>query len=248
VLQALNLEELLAVLPEFLAEASASPALRFVDTDLKMNRPEGSISIDRKRAAEVGVTVLDVARTLQLAYGGQRLGYFLRNDWQYEVVGQVERGDRNDPQDLASLFVRGRDGAMLSLDNLVRFEESVGPAAIYRFNRFTSATISGGLAPGVAIGEGIAALGEIAARVLPPTVRTSLAGQSRDYRDAGTSLLFAFGLALLLIYLMLAAQFESFRDPIVILVTIPLSLAGALFCLLIFGQSPTSSVRSGSSC
>ena len=237
VLQALNLEELLAVLPEFLAEAAASPALRFVDTDLKMNRPEGSISIDRQRAAEVGVTVLDIARTLQLAYGGQRLGYFLRNDRQYEVIGQVERGDRNDPQDLASLFVRGRNGEMLSLDNLVRFEESVGPAAIYRFNRFTSATISGGLAPGVAMGDGIAALDEIAARVLPPTVRTSLAGQSRDYRDAGSSLLFAFGLALLLIYLMLAAQFESFRDPIVILVTVPLSLAGALFCLLIFGQT-----------
>jgi multidrug efflux pump len=237
VLQALNLEELLAVLPQFLAEASASPVLRFVDADLKLNRPEGSISIDRQRAAEVGVTVLDIARTLQLAYGGQRLGFFLRNDRQYEVIGQVERGDRNDPQDLASLFVRGRDGAMISLDNLVRFEESVGPAAIYRFNRFTSATISGGVAPGAAIGDAIDALDEIAERVLPSTVRTSLAGQSRDYRDAGSSLLFAFGLALLLIYLMLAAQFESFRDPIVILVTVPLSLAGALLCLLLFGQT-----------
>ncbi|HEX5067784.1 MAG TPA: efflux RND transporter permease subunit [Myxococcota bacterium] len=237
VLQAQNLEELLAVLPKFLEAASASPVLRFVDTDLKLNRPEGMVSIDRQRAAEVGVTALDVARTLQLAYGGQRLGYFLRNDRQYEVIGQVERGDRNDPQDLASLFVRGRDGDMISLDNLVRFEESVGPAAIYSFNRFTSATITAGLAPGAAIGDGIAALDEIAARLLPETVRTSLAGQSRDFRDAGNSLLFSFALALLLIYLMLAAQFESFRDPVVILVTVPLSLAGALLSLLIFGQT-----------
>ena len=237
VLQAQNLEELLGVLPQFLEEASASPVLRFADADLKLNRPEGSISIDRQRAAEVGVTALDVARTLQLAYGGQRLGYFLRNDRQYEVIGQVERGDRNDPQDLASLFVRGRDGAMISLDNLVRFEESVGPAAIYSFNRFTSATITAGLAPGAAIGDGIAALDEIAARLLPETIRTSLAGQSRDFRDAGNSLLFSFALALLLIYLMLAAQFESFRDPVVILVTVPLSLAGALLSLLIFGQT-----------
>jgi multidrug efflux pump len=237
VLQAPNLEELLAVLPEFLAAANASPVLRFVDTDLKLNRPEGAISIDRQRAAEVGVTALDVARTLQLAYGGGRLGYFLRNDRQYDVIGQVERGDRNDPQDLASLFVRGRDGAMISLDNLVRFEESVGSAAIYRFNRFTSATISAGLAPGAAIGDGIAAFDAIAERVLPSTIQTSLAGQSRDFRDAGASLLFAFALALALIYLMLAAQFESFRDPIVILVTVPLSLAGALLCLVIFGQT-----------
>jgi multidrug efflux pump len=237
VLQALNLDELLAVLPEFLAAASANPALRFVDVDLKLNRPEGTIAIDRERAAEVGVTVLDVARTLQLAYGGGRIGQFLRNDRQYDVIGQVERGDRNDPQDLASLYVRGRDGAMISLDNLVRFEESVGPATIYRFNRFTSATISAGLAPGAAIGDGVEALDEIAQRVLPPTIQTSLAGQSRDYRDAGQSLLFAFALALALIYLMLAAQFESFRDPIVILVTVPLSLAGALLSLLVFGQS-----------
>jgi multidrug efflux pump len=237
VLQAQSLEELLAVLPGFLEAASDSPVLRFVDADLKLNRPEGMVSIDRQRAAEVGVTVLDIARTLQLAYGGQRFGYFLRNDRQYEVIGQVERGDRNDPQDLASLFVRGRDGEMISLDNLVRFEESVGPAAIYRFNRFTSATITASLAPGAAIGDGIAALDEIAERLLPETVRTSLAGQSRDYRDASNSLLFAFALALLLIYLTLAAQFESFRDPLVILVTVPLSLAGALLSLLVFGQT-----------
>ncbi|MGD9765782.1 MAG: efflux RND transporter permease subunit [Candidatus Binatia bacterium] len=237
VLQASTLEELVAVLPQFLAEASASPVLRFVDVDLKLNRPEGNVAIDRRRAAELGVSVLDVARALQLAYGGQRFGYFLLNDRQYDVVGQVERDDRNDPSDLAKLFVRANSGAMISLDNLVRFDETVGPAAVYRFNRFTSATISAGLAPEHTIGDGIAELDAIAARVLPPEIRTSLAGQSRDFADAGASLLFAFALALALIYLMLAAQFESFRDPVIILVTVPLSVAGALLSLLLCRQT-----------
>jgi multidrug efflux pump len=237
VLQALTLDALVAVLPRFLDAAGASPALRFVDTDLKLNRPEGTVAIDRRRAAELGVSVLDVARALQLAYGGQRFGYFLRNDRQYDVIGQVERDDRNDPGDLAKLFVRAGNGAMISLDNLVHFDETVGPAAIYRFNRFTSATVSAGLAPGYTVGDGIAALDAIAADLLPPEIRTSLAGQSRDFADAGSSLLFAFGLALALIYLLLAAQFESFRDPLIILVTVPLSVAGALASLLLFGQT-----------
>jgi multidrug efflux pump len=237
VLQSATLEELLDVLPRFLEAAAASPALRFVDADLKVNRPEGRISIDRRRAAELGVSVEDIARTLQLAYGGQRLGFFLRNERQYQVIGQVQRDDRNDPGDLASLFVRTRGGQMVSLDNLILFEEGVGPAAIYRFNRFTSATISGGPAPGYAIGDAIEALDAIAADLLPPGIRTSLAGQSRDFADAGSSLLFAFGLALALIYLVLAAQFESFRDPLIILVTVPLSVAGALLGLALFGQT-----------
>lgn len=237
VLQAPSLEALVDVLPSFLEAASASPVLRFVDADLKVNRPEGSVRIDRRRAAELGVSVQDVARTLQLAYGGQRFGYFLRNDRQYEVIGQVERGDRNEPADLASLFVRGRSGDMISLDNLVQVDETVGPAAIYRFNRFTSATISAGLAEGKTVGDAIAVLDEIAASTLPPEIRTSLAGQSRDFADAGASLLFAFGLAVALIYLMLAAQFESFRDPLIILVTVPLSIAGALLALWLFGQT-----------
>jgi multidrug efflux pump len=237
VLQAPSFDALLEVLPRFLDAASASPLLRFVDFDLKVNRPEGAVQIDRRRAAELGVSVQDVSRTLQLAYGGQRFGYFVRDDRQYEVIGQVERGDRNEPADLAGLFVRGRDGAMLSLDNVVRVDETVGPAAIYHFNRFTSATLSAGLAEGRTVGEAIRALDRIAAETLPPEIRTSLAGQSRDFADAGASLLFAFGLALALIYLMLAAQFESFRDPLVILVTVPLSIAGALATLWLFGQT-----------
>jgi multidrug efflux pump len=236
VLQAPTLDELVAVLPGFLEAATANPVLRFVDADLKLNRPEGTVAIDRQRAAELGVSVLDVARTMQLAYGGQRFGYFLLNDRQYDVIGQVERDDRNDPGDLAKLFVRATSGAMVSLDNLVRFDETVGPAAIYRFNRFTSATVSAGLAPGYTVGDGIAAFDAIA-ETLPPGIRTSLAGQSRDFADAGSSLLFAFALALALIYLMLAAQFESFRDPVIILVTVPLSVAGALASLVLFGQT-----------
>jgi multidrug efflux pump len=237
VLQAPSLDALLPVLPGFLEAASASPMLRFVDVDLKVNRPEGRIAIERQRAAELGVSVEAIARTLQLAYGGQRFGFFLRDDRQYQVIGQVQRDARNDPGDLASLYVRTRDGAMVSLDNLVRFEESVAPAAIYRHNRFTSATISAGLAPGYALGDGIAALDALAAEHLPPEIRTTLAGQSQDYADAGSSLLFAFGLALALIYLLLAAQFESFRDPLVILTTVPLSACGALIGLLLFGQT-----------
>ncbi len=237
VLQAPTYDELVAVLPAFLEAANASPVLRFVDADLKINRPEGAVAIDRRRAAELGVSVQDVARTLQLAYGGQRFGFFLLNDRQYDVVGQVERDDRNDPGDLAKLFVRGSGGAMISLDNLVDFAETVGPPAIYRFNRFTSATISAGLAPGQTVGDGIAAFDDIAARLLPAGVRTSLAGQSRDFADAGSSLLFAFGFALVLIYLMLAAQFESFRDPLIILVTVPLSIAGALASLVLAGET-----------
>jgi multidrug efflux pump len=237
VLQATDLQALLDIQPKFLEAASASPVLRFVDTNLKVNRPAGSIAIDRGRAAELGVTIRDIARTLQLAYGGQRLGTFLRNDRQYEVIGQVERADRNDPGDLASLFVRSRTGAMVSLDNLVSFQETASPASIYRYNRFTAATISAGLAPGYTIGDGIKALDAISAEILPETIRTSLTGQSADFADASSSLLFAFALALALIYLMLAAQFESFRDPLIILVTVPLSVAGALGSLLLFGQT-----------
>ncbi|MGH7819529.1 MAG: efflux RND transporter permease subunit, partial [Candidatus Binatia bacterium] len=237
VLQAATLEEVEAVLPKFLEEAAASPVLRFVDADLKVNRPEGSIAIDRRRAAELGVSVRDVARTLQLAYGGVRLGYFLMRGRQYQVIGQVNREDRNDPRDLSKLYVRTSSGAMVSLGNLVTFSETVSPAAIYRFNRFTSATISAGLAPGYAVGDGIRALDEVAARVLPSDVRTSLAGQSRDFAESSSSLLFAFALALVVVYLVLAAQFESFVDPLIILVTVPMSLAGALASLALFGQT-----------
>jgi multidrug efflux pump len=237
VLQAPNFEALVKVLPDFLAEAGRSPVLRQVDVDLKVNRPEGVISINRKKAAELGVSVEEIGRTVEFAYSGRRFGYFLKNGKQYQVIAQMQRQDRNDPGDLKNLFVKTAAGAMVSLDNLVGFAESASPAAIFRFNRAVSATIQGTPAPGYTLGDGIAELDRVAKKILPENFRTSLAGQSRDFAESSSSLLFAFVLALLIIYLVLAAQFESFRDPFIIILTVPLSVAGALISLRVTGQT-----------
>ena len=237
VLQAPDLDKLIEVLPAFLDRAGKSPVLKQIDADLKVNRPEGIISIDRSKAAELGISVEQIARTLEFAYSGRRFGYFLKNGKQYQVIGQMQRQDRNDPGDLKKLFVPAKGGEMVSLDNLVSFEESASPAAIFRFNRSVSATIQGTPAPGKTIGDGIAELDRIAAEVLPDGFQTSLAGQSRDFAESSSSLLFAFLLALVIIYLVLAAQFESFIDPLIIILTVPLSLAGALLTLHLTGQT-----------
>jgi multidrug efflux pump len=237
VLQAPDFEALVKVLPEFLAAAAKSPLLRQVDADLKVNRPEGIISINRKKAAELGISVEEIGRTVEFAYSGRRFGYFLKNGKQYQVIAQMQRQDRNDPGDLKKLFVRTSAGTMVSLDNLVTFSESASPAAVYRFNRAVSATIQATPAPGHTLGDGIAELDRIAKEVLPENFRTSLAGQSRDFAESSSSLLFAFLLALLIIYLVLAAQFESFRDPFIIILTVPLSVAGALLSLHVTDQT-----------
>ncbi len=237
VLQAPNFEALVKVLPEFLAAAGKSPLLRQVDADLKVNRPEGIISINRKKAAELGISVEEIGRTVEFAYSGRRFGYFLKNGKQYQVIAQMQRQDRNDPGDLKKLFVKTAAGTMVSLDNLVTFSESASPAAVYRFNRAVSATIQATPAPGHTLGDGIAELDRIAKEVLPENFRTSLAGQSRDFAESSSSLLFAFLLALLIIYLVLAAQFESFRDPFIIILTVPLSVAGALLSLHVTDQT-----------
>jgi multidrug efflux pump len=237
VLQAPNLGALIEVLPKFLDAANKSPLLKQIDADLKVNRPEGIISIDRRKAAEMGISVERIARTLEFAYSGRRFGYFLKDGRQYQVIGQMQRQDRNDPGDLKKLFVPTKAGGMVSLDNLVSFEESASPAAIFRFNRSVSATIQGSPAPGSTLGDGIAELDRIAAETLPPSFRTALAGQSRDFAESSSSLLFAFLLALVIIYLVLAAQFESFIDPLIIILTVPLSLAGALLTLHLTGQT-----------
>jgi multidrug efflux pump len=237
VLQAPNLETLIEVLPKFLDAANQSPVLKQIDADLKVNRPEGIISINRNKAAELGISVEQIARTLEFAYSGRRFGYFLKNGKQYQVIGQMQRQDRNDPGDLKNLFVPAKGGTMVSLDNIVSFEESASPAAIFRFNRSVSATIQGTPAPGKTIGDGVAELDRIAADVLPEGFQTTLAGQSRDFAESSSSLLFAFLLALLIIYLVLAAQFESFIDPLIIILTVPLSLAGALLTLHFTGQT-----------
>ncbi|RAJ97970.1 multidrug efflux pump [Larkinella arboricola] len=237
VLQAQNLAALTDVLPKFMAEARKSDVLRFVDSDLKVNKPELVLKIDRDKAAELGISVAEIARSLQLALSGQRYGYFIYNDRQYEVIGQLQRQERDTPYDLKALFVRTRTGDMVSLDNLVSFRESVSPAAIYRYDQAISATVSGGLAPGKTIGDGVSEMNRIAKKVLPPSIKTSLAGESRDFSESSSSLLFAFIFALVLIYLLLAAQFESLIDPFIILLTVPMAMTGALLSLWIFGQT-----------
>jgi multidrug efflux pump len=237
VLKASRVETLVDVLPKFLEAAQASPVLRFVDTDLKINRPEVSVRINRAKAAELDIPVADIGRTLQFAFGDSRMGYFLKDGKQYQIMGQLLRGDRNKPADLKRISVRARDGSMVSLDNLIRYEETISPASIYRFNRNVSATVSGQPAPGHTLGQALQELDRLAAGVLPPTVSTDLAGQSRDFRDSAQSLAFAFVFALVLIYLVLAAQFESFVDPAIILLTVPLSVAGAVMSLWLTSSS-----------
>jgi multidrug efflux pump len=237
VLQNNNFEKLTAILPKFLEEANKSKVLQQADIDLKFNKPELRVSIDRLRASELGVSVNDISETLQLAYSNRRLGYFNKDGKQYQVMGQVARNDRDDPDDLKNLFVRNTRGEMISMDNLVTVEESNTPPTIYHFNRYKSATISSGLQPGYTIGDGVNEMNRISSQLLDETFATSLSGSSRDYAESGSNILFAFLLALGLIYLILAAQFESFIDPFIIMLTVPLALAGAVLSLGVFGHT-----------
>ena len=237
VLQAPGLDSLAAVLPRFMDAARKSQKLMFVDANLKINKPELKINIDRAKAAQVGVSIQEVARALQLSFSGQRYGYFLQNDRQYEVIGQVERINRNDISDLRSVYVRSSNGQMISLDNLVSIEENISPAAIYRYDQYMSATISAGLAPGISLAEGIREMEQIKKEVLGDTFKSTLAGQSRDYKESQGNINFTLLLALLLIYMILAAQFESLRDPLIIMLTVPMAVTGALLSLHWFGQS-----------
>ncbi len=237
VLQNNNFEKLTEFLPRFLEEAQKHPALQGVDADLKFNKPELRINVDRLKASELGVSVEDVSQTLQLALSNRRLGYFTKEGKQYQVMGKVRRSDRDDPTDLKGLYVRNAAGEMISLDNLVSFEEATTPSTIYHFNRYKSATISSGLAPGKTVGDGIEAMQEIADKLLDETFATQLSGTSRDYAESGSNTNFALLLALGLIFLILAAQFESFVDPLIIMFTVPLAFAGAMLSLWIFGQT-----------
>lgn len=237
VLQNNNFDKLKEVLPQFLAAVEEHPVLEGVDSDLKFNKPELRVQINRLKATQLGVSVQDIAQTLQLAYSNLRFGYFTRDGKQYEVIGQVTRMNRDDPDDLKRLYVRTRSGDLVSIDNLVTVEESTTPPALYHFNRYRSATVSAGLAPGRTIGDGIEAMQEIAADLLDDTFNTSLAGVSRDFAESSSNTSFAFVLAIVLVYLILAAQFESFVDPLTILFTVPLAVAGAFISLWIFGQT-----------
>jgi multidrug efflux pump len=237
VIQAPNFDKLKEILPVFLEETRKDSAFSFVDVDLKFNKPEIQIEIDRQKAQDLGVSMLDIAQTLQLGLSGQRFGYFIMSGKQYQVIGQIERGMRNEPVNLRSLYVRNRRGDMIQLDNLVRLSEQTNPPTLFRYNRFVSATVSAGLVKGKTIGDGIEAMDAIGKRVLDDTYLTSLAGPSKDFVESSSSLVFAFLLALVLIYLVLAAQFESFRDPLIILFTVPMALAGAVLTLWYFGET-----------
>lgn len=237
VIQAPNFEELRERLPEFMDAANAEGTFSVVDVDLKFNRPELNIEIDRDRAQTLGVAIEDVARTLQLAFSGQRFDYFIMNGKQYEVIGQMRRANRNEPSDLSEVYVRSNTGRLVQLDNLISIGEDNSPPQLFRFNRFVSATVSAGLAGGRSLDEGIAAMDRIADRTLNESFSTTLTGTSRDFEESSSSLLYAFMLAVVLIYLILAAQFESFRDPFTILFTVPLALGGALASLFLWGES-----------
>jgi multidrug efflux pump len=237
VIQNNDFEKLKTALPKFLEAANNHPDLMIVDSDLKFNKPELKIQINRLKATQLGVSVQDISQTLQLAYSNLRFGYFTKEGKQYQVMGQVSRIDRDDPTDLKSLYVRTNNNDLVSIDNLVTIEESTTPPTLYHFNRFKSATISAGLAPGKTLGDGIKAMEEIKEKVLEESFVTSLSGTSRDYAESSSNTSFAFLLALVLIYLILAAQFESFIDPLTIMLTVPLAIAGALMSLWLFDQT-----------
>jgi len=237
VIQNNNFQKIREALPKFLDLANNNKILQGVDADLKFNKPELRVNIDRMKASQLGISVEDISQSLQLALSNQRLGYFTKEGKQYQVLGQVARSDRDDPTDLKGIYVRNAAGISVSLDNLVTFEEANTPPTIYHFNRYKSATISSGLAPGKTVGEGVKEMQKIANQVLDNSFATSLSGSSRDYAESSSNTSFALMLALALIFLILAAQFESFIDPFIIMFTVPLAIAGGLLTLWLFNQT-----------
>jgi multidrug efflux pump len=205
--------------------------------NLKFNKPELEIEINRDKARTLGVSIADVAQTIQIALSGQRFGYYIDHGRQYEVLGQVSRENRDDPSDIRRLFIRNVNGEMIQLDNVITVTEKSSPPQLYHYNRYQSATISAGLAPGKTIGDGIDAMNRIASKVLDDSFTTSLTGASRDFAESSSNIMFAFVLALLLIYLLLSAQFESFVEPFIIMLTVPMALSGAIFSLWFFNQT-----------
>jgi hydrophobe/amphiphile efflux-1 (HAE1) family protein len=237
VLQNLDFNKLQEILPKFMDEARKDSVFGNVDANLKFNKPEVNLTINRLKATDLGINVIDVSNILQYALSGRRYDYFLRNGKQYYVVGQVDREDRNKPADITSLYARSNKGELIQLDNLVDMQENSSPPTLYHFNRYKSATIGASLAKGRTLGEGIAEMQKIAKKLLDSSFQTSLLGPSRDFAESSSNTSFALVLALVLIYLILAAQFESFRDPLIIMLTVPLAIAGAMLSLGIFGKT-----------
>lgn len=237
VLQATNIEKLQDVLPKFLAKVNDNPAFQMADADLKFSKPEVRISINREKANLLGVSTRDIAQTLQWGLSGQRMGYLYMNGKQYDIIGEINRQQRNTTQALKSIYMRSGSGSMIQMENLVDLKEDIAPPRLYRYNRFVSATVSAGLGKGYTLGQALDEMDKIAKETLDDTFRTALTGESKDFRESSNSLLFAFGLALLLIYLILAAQFESFKDPLIVMITVPLAVFGALVFLRGGGQT-----------
>lgn len=237
VLQATNIEKLQDVLPKFLAKVNDNPAFQMADADLKFSKPEVRISINREKANLLGVSTRDIAQTLQWGLSGQRMGYLYMNGKQYDIIGEINRQQRNTTQALKSIYMRSGNGSMIQMENLVDLKEDIAPPRLYRYNRFVSATVSAGLGKGYTLGQALDEMDKIAKETLDDTFRTALTGESKDFRESSNSLLFAFGLALLLIYLILAAQFESFKDPLIVMITVPLAVFGALVFLRGGGQT-----------
>ncbi len=237
VLQAQSLDDMREALPRFMNEVSASPVFSVSDVNLKFTKPELTVSINRDRAATMGVTVQNIAETLQLAMSEQRIGYYIRNGKQYEILSMFDRPSRSKPTDLAGIYVRNDKGELIQLDNFVTLTESSTPPKLYHYNRFVSATVSADMVKGKTLGDGLEEMDRIAKKVLDDTFSTTLSGNSKDFVESSSSLIFAFSLALILIYLVLAAQFESFRDPLIIMLTVPLALIGALLSMYLFSQT-----------
>lgn len=221
----------------FLERIRDYPGLVSIDSDLKLNKPEISVSVDRAKAADLGIDIAVLGRTLESLLGGRQVTRFEVGGEQYDVYVQLDARDRSTPATLDTIYLRSASGEMVQLSNLVTVRESVAPQELKRFNQLRSATISANLAPGFSQGEALAFLDQTAREVLPQTVQTDVAGQSREFRAAGQSLVVIFLLALGFIYLVLAAQFESFRDPVIIMLTVPLSMTGALAALYFTGGS-----------
>jgi multidrug efflux pump len=237
VVQNFDFDKLQSAVPKLMEEVSKSPVFVGFDVNLKFNKPEIDIKIDKDKANTLGVSVQDIAQTLQFTLSGRRFGYFLRDGKQYQIIGQSLYQERNKPSDLRDVYVRNNQGKLVSLDNVISLEEMAKPPQLYHYDRYKSATISSGLATGKTIGDGIKEMQRIAKDVLDDSFTTTLAGSSRDFAESSSNTMFALILALVLIYLVLAAQFESFIDPFIIMITVPLALAGALLSLWIFDQT-----------
>ena len=218
-----------------IAEASKTPGLQNLDSDLRLDKPELKVQVNREKISDVGASVEGVGRTLETMLGGRQVTRFKKDGEQYDVIVQIADADRRSPTDISEIYVRGKNNEMVKLSNLLVVRESVAPKNLNHFNRIRAATITATLAPGYPLGDALAAMSDAAKKVLPPTVQTDLNGVSREFRDSSNEFAIAFALAVIFIFLVLAAQFESFVDPFIIMLTVPLAVTGALIALWLAG-------------